>query len=394
MGHPQPWTVVPGQRRLVQLQPNLSSPGQAPQKENHRLNTPMKVGDVKFLIRGVQVVVRQPKAHQDSGDLKVTLEVSHDGNRAAATDKDRLLAEYLAQSPSRRLDITIVRLHHDRVARMDQPDPQLNALGLYRLNIGLVLGKNLLRVHVGNQAEGDLGRGFRRNHGFRAGAGKTSGHSVYIHGGPGPGPLQHRKSRLPGKLPGSDFRSTIFLLVKRQALPGFELVGGRRGHLVIKTRNQDVAVRVFELCDHLGQRDERIRRRAAKRSGMQIAPGSLGFQFGVDHAAQADAQSRQTRGKHRGIRDQGKVGLELLRVFAQELGNSLPSHLLFAFDQHPDIDGQASSGGLEQRLQGLHVAVHLSLVVDRAPGIEIAVAFGGLKRGEIHSSSGSGGWTS
>src|SRR5258708_20259784 len=28
-----------------------------------------------------------------------------------------------------RLDITIVRLHHDRVARMDQPHPQLDALG-------------------------------------------------------------------------------------------------------------------------------------------------------------------------------------------------------------------------------------------------------------------------
>src|ERR1700686_2183820 len=126
----------------------------------------MKVGDVKFLIRRVQVVVRQPKTHQNGGDLEVTLEVSHNRNRAAATNEDRLLPEYLAQSPCRRLDITVVSLHHDRVTRMDQPHPQLDALGLQRLNIGLVLGKNLLRIHVRNQSKGDLGASFSGNYGF------------------------------------------------------------------------------------------------------------------------------------------------------------------------------------------------------------------------------------
>jgi hypothetical protein len=184
------------------------------------------------------------------------------------------------------------------------------------------------------------------------------------------------------------------LLVEGQALPGFELVGARSGHLVIKTGNQNVALRVFERGNHLGQGNEGIGRGAAIDAGVQIRPRPHRLQFGVDHAPQPNTQRRQAGSKHLRVGDQGEVGLELLRMFAHKLRDALAAHLLLAFEKHPHVDGQAASGRLQQRFQGLQVHVHLTLVVDRAAGIKVAVALGGLKGGVSHSSSGSGGWTS
>src|ERR1700678_2757710 len=59
------------------------TPPQLFKKQNDRLNPPIKIGDVELLIRRMQVVVRQPKAHHHRGNLQVPFEISHDRNRPA-----------------------------------------------------------------------------------------------------------------------------------------------------------------------------------------------------------------------------------------------------------------------------------------------------------------------
>ena len=68
-------------------------------------------------------------------------------------------------------------------------------------------------------------------------------------------------------------------------------------------------------------------------------------------------------------------------MFAHEPGNALPAHLLFPLEQHPHIDRQFASRGLQQCFQSLHMHVHLTLVVDRSTGIKVSVPLRRLKRG-------------
>ena len=106
--------------------------------------------------------------------------------------------------------------------------------------------------------------------------------------------------------------------------------------------------------------------------------GAAHFELGVDHAAQADAQGGQAGREQLGVGDQGEIGLQFGRLRRDVGGNSLPSHLFFALEQHAHVDGQRAGGG-QQRLQRLDMHVHLALVVDRAARVEIAVALGGLE---------------
>ena len=124
--------------------------------------------------------------------------------------------------------------------------------------------------------------------------------------------------------------------------------------------------------------DERIGRRAAVHAGVQIGFCAAHFDLGVDHAAQADAKRGQAGRKELGVGDQGKVGLEVGGLRGNVVRNSLPSHLFFAFEQDADVERQRAVRG-QQRLERLDLRDHLALVVDRAAGVEIAVALGGLE---------------
>ena len=57
--------------------------------------------------------------------------------------------------------------------------------------------------------------------------------------------------------------------------------------------------------------DEGIGRRAAIHAGVQIGLGAAHFEFGVDHAAKADAKRRQAGRKQLGVGDQREIGLEV-----------------------------------------------------------------------------------
>ena len=106
--------------------------------------------------------------------------------------------------------------------------------------------------------------------------------------------------------------------------------------------------------------------------------GAADFQFGIDHAAQADAEGGQAGGEELGVGDQGEVRLQLRRLGGDKGLDSLAADLFFAFKEDADVDGQLAVGG-EQRLQALDLRPDLALVVAGAAAVEVAVALGWLE---------------
>ncbi len=71
-------------------------------------DSPVEVWDVELFVGGVQVVVGQAEAHHYTGNFQDVLEVSDDGNRAAAADEDRLFLERVVQGFRGGFDVAVV----------------------------------------------------------------------------------------------------------------------------------------------------------------------------------------------------------------------------------------------------------------------------------------------
>ncbi len=62
-----------------------------------RLDAAIKIRNVKFLVRRVQIVIGQSETHHHARESEVILELGDDGDRAAGAYVDRLLVENLTQ---------------------------------------------------------------------------------------------------------------------------------------------------------------------------------------------------------------------------------------------------------------------------------------------------------
>ena len=131
------------------------------------------------------------------------------------------------------------------------------------------------------------------------------------------------------------------LFVEGQALPCGEFFGAGRNDVVVEAGDKDVAVVVFEPRDDLREGDEWIGGCAAVHAGVEIGLGAADFELGVDHAAQADAERGQAGCEQFSVGDEGEVCLEIRGFGGNVLGNSLPSHFFFAFEDDADVEGKS-----------------------------------------------------
>ena len=169
------------------------------------------------------------------------------------------------------------------------------------------------------------------------------------------------------------------LFVEGQTLPGLEFGRGRGFHALVEAGDQDFALGVFHLADHLDQGEEGIRRSAAVHARVQIGLGAVGFDLGIDQAAQADAQSGKIGREEFGVADQREIGLQLGFLLANVFGDRLAADFFFAFEDDLHVDGQLAAAGLQERFEGFHFHPELAFVVDGAAGVDVVVALGGLK---------------
>ena len=123
-------------------------------------------------------------------------------------------------------------------------------------------------------------------------------------------------------------------------------------HALVEAGNQNVALFIFQFRNDARQRLQRIGGNSAVHAGMQIGHGAAGFEFGVNHAAQADAQRGQLGGKHFRVGDESKIGLQAIRMLAHIFCDGFAAHLFFAFDEQPHVYWKLAVAGLHQRFQG------------------------------------------
>ena len=276
------------------------------------------------------------------------------------------------------LDVGIVDADQAGIAGVQHADFDLDAGRRDGLNEALELGEGGCGLHAGNKAHGDFGHGLGGDDGFGAGADEAAGHAVHVERGARPGALQHAVAGLANQCGGADFGLAVVLLVEGQRAPGGQFLGAGRNDAVVDAGDEDVAVVVLHFGNHLRQSDEGIGRRAAVHAGVQIGFCAAHFHFGVDHAAQADAERGQAGRKELGVADQREVGCQVGGLGGDVGSDAFAANFFLAFKQHADVDGQLAGCG-QQRLERLNLRPDLAFVIDRAAGVEIAVALGWLK---------------
>src|SRR6266550_5714677 len=57
-------------------------------EQTDRFNPPIEVWDMKLLIRGVQIVIGQAKAHHHARNFQYILKIRNDGNRPTGPNKE------------------------------------------------------------------------------------------------------------------------------------------------------------------------------------------------------------------------------------------------------------------------------------------------------------------
>ena len=134
----------------------------------------------------------------------------------------------------------------------------------------------------------------------------------------------------------------------------------------------------MQLGKKLGQDGQRIGNGAAEDARVQILRRTGDFDLVVVQPAQAVGDRGHAARQHGGVRDDQRVGLELGLVVVHIIPEVFAADLLFAFDDHLEVDRQLP-GRLPQGIERANVNVHLAFVVGGAAAIEIAVANGRLE---------------
>src|SRR6185369_4855356 len=80
------------------------------EEEDNGFDAPIKIGDVEFFVRRVQVVVWQAESHHYARDLQVLLEIRDDRDRSPRADKDGLFVEDIFHRRRRSLHILVVSI--------------------------------------------------------------------------------------------------------------------------------------------------------------------------------------------------------------------------------------------------------------------------------------------
>ena len=258
-------------------------------------------------------------------------------------------------------------------------DFRLDAFGRELLHVGGVFLEDVVGILIGHQAHGDLGRGLGGNHGLGAGGDEASGHAVDFERGARPGAVEDRVAGFSGEDFGADFGLAVVLFVEGQTLPGFEFVLGRSLDAFVEAGDQDFALGVFQLADDLDQGEERIRGSASVHAGVQVGLGAVGFDFGVDQTAQADAQRGKIGREEFGVADQREISFQLGFLLDDVFVDGFAADFFFAFENHFHVDRQLAAAGLHEGFESFDFHPELAFVVDGAAGVDVVVALGGLE---------------
>src|SRR5579872_6315515 len=264
------------------------------QESDQGTDSQLEVLQTELFVGCMDVVVGKAEAHHHAGKAQVAIEVADDGNGAAGTDKDGVFAPDFMQCVSGGLDVLVVNRNETRVTGVNEAHLHVNAGRRDLFDVVLVLGEGFRRSHAGDEAHGNFGNGLGGDNGFGSSPNKASGDAMDVEGGTCPGALKNAVATFADELARTYFGDAVLLFVEGQALPRGEFFWAGRNDVVVEAGDEDVAVGVFQTGDDLRDGGEWVGGRTAVHTRVEIGLGASDFEFGVDHAPQADAECGQT----------------------------------------------------------------------------------------------------
>jgi hypothetical protein len=219
-----------------------------------------------------------------------------------------------------------------------------------------------LRVLIGDQAAGDLGRRLRGNHGLGAVARVAAPDAVDVEGRPRPGALQRGEAGLAALFAETDLAEKA---TRVEAEPAPRL-SRRRVDLadrVVEARHRHLALVVVQGGEQPAQRIQGIEHRPSVHARVQVAAGAFEIELEVDEAAQPGRQRRRLDVPHGRVADDAEVRAQLLGVGLEKAVERRAAALLLAFEKDRDLAGQAA-GHVDPGTERLEEGGHLALVVD------------------------------
>ena len=140
------------------------------------------------------------------------------------------------------------------------------------------------------------------------------------------------------------------------------LVVGQWPHAVVEPRDQDVAGRILESYQDLGQRVRRIGRDSTQLAGVHVHRGGLDPELEIHQPAQRVGDCWKAFGDHLGIADDAIVAAKPVGVGRHELLEVRTANLFLAFRDHLEVEGELT-GCLQPGVDGLPVQRDLPLVI-------------------------------
>ena len=193
---------------------------------------------------------------------------------------------------------------------------------------------------VGDEAEGEFGRGNRGKHGLGACTLVAAGQTVDFGRGANADTLDGAEAFLAGEDEDAGF-ALVIGFTDRQGGQRFAFRSVEFGHIIIESGHSNPTAVVVQARQHSDEGGCGIHDRAAENAGVQIGRRAAHDNLHRRDATQALGQSRISLGDHPGIRDGDDVAAQLAAAGADEVIEVRASDFFFAFDQENEVHRQS-----------------------------------------------------
>jgi len=296
-------------------------------------------GDV--FVGGVGVFVGEAEAEEDAGDFEGVVHLGDEGDGAAFADEDGFFAKAFFESRLRGFENGRVERRDPGLAFAEDIEFAMDGFGKELANVLFDEVGDFLRILVGDEASGEFGVGLGGDDGLGAFALVAAPEAVEFESGANPELLDGGETFFAG-IAGSANGLLESFLFPRQSVERFAFGFGGGGNVVVETGNGDAEIFVVQLGEQFSENGERVGDRAAVDARVQVADGAGQFDLVIVETAQTIGDGGDTFSEHGSVRNDERIGFQLLLIFLNKIPEADAADFFFAFDEDFNVNRQIS----------------------------------------------------
>jgi hypothetical protein len=324
----------------------------------------------KVFVGSMRVFVRKAEADEHARNLEGVVHLRDEGYGAAFADKDGFFSVTLFESGLRDLENRRFKRSDPRLAGAEHVEFALDGFRQKFADLFFDEGRDFVRILMGNKTRGEFRVGFRRNDGFSAFALIAAPNAIQLERWPRPKLFDDGETFFTGVARRADgFLKGLFL--PRQPIQRLAFGCGDLCDSIVEAWNVDLEILAVKLRKQFGENRQRIGDRTAVDAGVEVTRGAGEFDLVIIQSAQAIGDRRHAFRKHRGVRNDQRIGFELFFILLHVVPEADASDFLLAFDQDFYVDGQLSVYFLDG-FERFQVDVDLTFVIGRAAAEKIS----------------------